>query len=77
MPYELDEVDIELMQETEEGKKYLEYHKKFNSKPFAYGQGMPDIDELYGGIIGLYDECIKKGKTWEQLIGSGWDEIKD
>lgn len=75
--YELDEVDVELMQATEEGRKYLEYHKVFNSKPFAYGVGMPDIDELFGGIIGLYDECIKQGETWEELIGSGWDELKD
>ncbi|MFC4355315.1 hypothetical protein ACFO0S_09675 [Chryseomicrobium palamuruense] len=77
MEYELDETDIELLNLSEEGKKYLEYHKLFNSKPFAYSHGMPDIDEQYGGLIGLYDECIKKKKTWEQLLGDDWDKMQD
>jgi len=33
---------------------------------------MPDykIEERFGGEIGLYDECIKKGITWGKLLGS-------
>lgn len=77
MEYELDSTDIELLNLSDEGKKYLEYHKKFKSKPFAYGHGMPNIDEEYGSVIGLYDECIKQGKPWEELIGDDWDKMQD
>lgn len=75
MAYKLDEFDIEILNKTPEGQKYLEYYDKFKSEPFPLGTAMPDIDLLYGGIIGLYDECIKQNKTWKQLLGSGWDEI--
>ena len=75
MAYKLDEEDIEIFEETEEGKKYLEYYEKFKSKPFIRGVGMPNVFETYGTIINLYDECIKQNKRWEQLVGDGWDEL--
>jgi hypothetical protein len=77
MAYKLDADDIEILQEDEVGRKYLEYYKIFKSQPFGYTFGMPDIDKLYGGLIGLYDECIRVGKKWEQLIGTGFDEIRE
>ncbi|WP_164525481.1 hypothetical protein [Siminovitchia acidinfaciens] len=70
----MDEVDIKILKTTQEGRKYIEYHEKFNNIPFAYGVGMPNIDEMYCGVIGLYDECIKQNTTWQELVGSGWDE---
>jgi hypothetical protein len=73
--FKLDKVYIEILQETPEGRKYLEYYEKFKDIPFGYGVGMPDIDEMFGGVIGLYDECIKQNKTWQELVGSGWDEM--
>ena len=76
MAFKLDEDYIDFLKTTEKGRKYLEYYEKFKSKPFAFGTGMPDIEELYGGVIGLYDQCIKQNKRWEQLLGAGWDELR-
>ena len=77
MAYKLDEIDIEILNLSNTGRKYLEYYYKFKSKPIILSAGMPDITEMYGGVIGLYDECIRLNKTWEQLIGEGWDEVED
>ncbi|MEI8200546.1 MAG: hypothetical protein WCG21_10820 [Eubacteriales bacterium] len=63
--------------QSELGRAYLEYNKKVGGEPFGYSLGAPDVDKLYGGIIGLYQECIKQGIPWEKLIGSGFDEIQD
>ena len=42
---------------------------------------MPDfeVEEKYGGIEGLYEECIKQGKTWEELLNTTgkWDELPE
>ena len=76
MAYELDEIDIEILNLSNTGRKYLEYYDKFKSKPIILSVGMPDIIEMYGGVIGVYDECIRLNKTWEQMIGEGWDEIE-
>lgn len=74
---ELPKEQIELYQQTDGGKAYLEYNKKIGGEPFGYSLSCPDVDELYGGIPGLYAECIKQGKTWEELLGqSGWDELE-
>jgi hypothetical protein len=72
MNYQLDEIDLELLNETLEGKKYLEYYEKFKSKPCFYGIGMPDFLETYGDLTGLYDECIIQNKKWEELLK--WNE---
>ena len=67
---ELTPFDIELLELTPEGRKYIEYNEKVGGKPFGYTTGMPDfhIEEKYNGIIGLYDECIKRGVTWQSLL---------
>ena len=55
-------------------------NEKVGGKPFGFTIGMDlsvDIDKEYGGLVGLYHECIKQGKTWEELLGTdgNWDEI--
>ena len=76
---EYDDVQKEIFSLTPIGRAYMEYNEKVGGEPFGYSTGMPviDIDKEYGGIVGLYHECIKKGKTWEELLGTDgkWDEI--
>ena len=75
---ELSKFDIEFLNDTPEGRKYLEYNEKIGGERFGYCIGCPDIDTLYGGEIGLYEECIKRGVTWEQLLNKdkhNWDEL--
>lgn len=74
MDYELDERDIEMYQLDLEGRKYLEYYEKFKSRPCFYGVSMPNFIPLYGDLIGLYDECIRQNKIWEELLGWNWEE---
>lgn len=63
--------EIELFKEDEEGQKYLEYNDKVGGEPigmmvpFGYPKGVEEM----GGVIAVYNECIKQGKTWEDLLG--------
>ncbi len=69
----LSEDEIKMYQEGNElDQKYLEYYKKTGGREFYFCIGMPffPIDEKYGGLIGMYDECIKRGITWEELLGT-------
>lgn len=71
--------DIEILSLSPEGKKYLEYNETIGGERFGYCIGCPDIDTLYGGEIGLYEECIRRGVTWEELLDKrkqNWDELK-
>ena len=73
-----DKVQKEIFNSSPIGRAYLEYNDKVGGEPFGYCTGMDvDIDKEYGGLIGLYHECIKQGKTWEELLktSGGWDEI--
>lgn len=76
---EYDEVQVEIFNMSPIGRAYLEYNEAVGGEPFGYTTGMPvvDIEKDYGGIIGLYRECIRLGKTWEELLGTDgrWDEI--
>ena len=78
---EYDEDDIEIFKMTPIGRAYLEYNEAVGGEPFGECVGMPDfdIDKMYGGIVGLYHECIKQGKTWEELLQTSgkWDEIPE
>lgn len=78
---EYTKTDIEIFKLTSIGKAYLEYNDKVGGEPFGYCTGMPDfeIEERYGGIEGLYEECIKQGKTWEELLNTTgkWDELQE
>lgn len=73
-----DKVQKEIFNSSPIGRAYWEYNEKVGGEPFGYGAGMNvDIDKEYGGIIGLYHECIKQGKTWEELLKTDgrWDEL--
>ena len=67
---EYDSVDLKYFNETEEGRKYLEYNDKVGGEPiglivpFGYPEGVEEM----GGVIAVYDECIKRGITWEDLL---------
>lgn len=65
-----DSVDLKSFRATEEGRKYLEYNDKVGGEPigliipFGYPKG---IEEM-GGVIAVYDACIKQGIAWEDLL---------
>jgi hypothetical protein len=66
------------MPTDEEMKKFEEYQKATGGEdiigfmvPFGYPPGV----EERGGVIAVYDECIKKGVTWEELLG--WNPPED
>jgi hypothetical protein len=67
---EYDSVDLKYFKETEEGRKYLEYNDKVGGEPIGLivPFGYPDGVEEMGGVIAVYDECIKQGITWEDLL---------
>lgn len=65
-----DFVDLKYFNETEEGRKYLEYNDKVGGEPlgliipFGYPEGVEEM----GGVIAVYNECIKQGVCWEDLL---------
>ena len=67
---EHDSVDLKYFNETEEGRKYLEYNDKVGGEPIGLMVpfGYPDGVEEMGGVIAVYDHCIKHGITWEDLL---------
>ena len=77
-----DNIQREIYSNSPIGRAYLEYNDAVGGEPFGYTSGMPvdvldDIDNEYGGLIGLYKECVKQGKTWEELLKTDgkWDEL--
>jgi len=56
--------------ETDEGRKYLEYNDKVGGEPIGLTVpiGYPHGVEEMGGVIAVYDECIKRRITWESLL---------
>lgn len=78
---EYTKTDIEIFKLNSIGRAYLEYNDKVGGEPFGSCTGMPDfeVEEKYGGIEGLYEECIKQGKTWEELLNTTgkWDELPE
>ncbi len=67
---EYDSVDLKFFNETEEGRKYLEYNEKVGGEPIGLivPFGFPHGVEEMGGVIAVYEECIKCGITWEELL---------
>lgn len=63
-------IDKKLYSMHEIGKAYLEYNHVIGGEPFGYTVGMPvSADpEIYGGVAGMYNECVKRGITWEELL---------
>lgn len=74
-----DAVDIRIFKESAVGRAYLEYNDNVGGEPFneCVDIGNIDLETEYGGIVGLYHECIKQGKTWQELLDSStnWDEL--
>ena len=67
----LTNAQIEMYQMDEEGRSYLEYNDKVGGDPLGLvvPYGYPDgVDDL-GGVIAVYQECIKQHKTWKNLLG--------
>lgn len=67
---EYDSVDLKYFNETEEGRKYLEYNNKVGGEPIGLiiPFGYPDGVEEIGGVIAVYEKCIEQGITWEELL---------
>lgn len=65
-----DSVELKFFHETEEGRKYLEYNDKVGGEPIGLivPFGYPEGVEEKGGVIAVYDACIKQGITWEDLL---------
>lgn len=57
--------------ETPEQKAYEEYAAKIGGDPIGLEvpNGYPPGVEERGGPVAVYRECIKKGVTWEELLG--------
>lgn len=77
MKIPISEVDRQIYEMTPAGRAYLEYNNAVGGPPLGLTIGMPNIEELYGGIEGVYRECIEQNKTWEELIGANWDELRE
>lgn len=71
MKVKLDSFGLRMFKETEEGRAYLEYNDKVGGEPLGLivPIGYPEGVEEMGGVIAVYKECIKRGKTWEELLG--------
>ena len=67
---EYEDWEIRLFNKDEEGRKYLEYNDKVGGEPLGLivPIGYPHGVEEMGGVIAVYDECIKRGITWEDLL---------
>ncbi|MBQ5886027.1 MAG: hypothetical protein IIW82_00015 [Clostridia bacterium] len=59
-----------MFRESEEGRKYLEYNEKVGGEPIGLmiPIGSPAGVEEMGGVIAVYEECIRRGITWEELL---------
>lgn len=57
---------------TPEEKAYERYAKAIGGEPEPIGlevpNGYPDGVEKRGGVVAVYEECIQKGITWEELL---------
>lgn len=67
---ELSRGQIELFNMDDEGKAYLKYNDLIGGDPIGLTVpfGYPDGVESMGGVVAIYDECIKQGKIWEELL---------
>jgi len=78
----LDMEDRRILSKYPIGRAYIEYYDKIGGKAFGYNDGMPveildRVDNEFGGVVGLYHECIRQGKSWEELLDTdgAWEEI--
>lgn len=81
---EYDEIEREHFNGSPIGKAYMEYNDAVGGEMFIFNSAMPvriydAVFTEYGGLVGLYHECIKQGKTWQELLGTdgNWDCLRD
>jgi len=62
--------ETEAFEETEQGRKYLEYNKKVGGEPLGLivPFGYPDGVEKMGGVIAVYEKCMELGITCEEVL---------
>lgn len=55
---------------TPEEKAYERYAEVIGGEPIGLEEpsGYPAGVEERGGVVAVYEECIKKGVTWEELL---------
>ena len=65
-----DSLELKQFNETEEGRKYVEYNEKVGGEPigFIVPFGYPPGVEEMGGVIAVYEACIRQNKPWEELL---------
>lgn len=61
---EYSKLNNDLLQMDEQKKAYIEYYDKFGTEPYGLCIGYPYVED----ITALHQECIRQGKTWEQLL---------
>ena len=70
MKVQYEDWELRLFNKTDEGRAYIEYNDVVGGEPI--GQivpfGYPEGVEKRGGVIAVYEECIKRGITWEELL---------
>lgn len=78
MKIKIDDIQKELYQLDEVGRAYLEYNEKVGGEPIGLTMpyGYPEGVESMGGVIAVYQKCIKQKKTWQELLGID-DEVSD
>lgn len=64
------EAPMQPIEDEDEGKAYLKYNDAVGGEPIGLtvSFGYPDGVEKMGGVIAVYEECIKQGITWEELL---------
>ncbi len=68
----LTERERELL-DTPESRAYRAYSEAIGGDPEPIGLQVPDgyppgVQEM-GGVIAVYEACVKQGCTWEKLLG--------
>lgn len=67
---ELSKGQTELLNMDDEGKAYIKYNDAVGGEPIGLTVpfGYPDGVDKNGGVVSVYEKCIKQGITWEELL---------
>ena len=62
--------EIQLYSLSAEGKAYIAYNKQIGGSMIGLEVpvGYPERVEELGGVVAVYEICIKRGITWEELL---------
>ena len=63
--------EIKLYSLSPEGNAYIAYNKQIGGSMIGLEVpvGYPERVEELGGVISVYESCIKQGIPWEELLG--------